>query len=225
MGRGNQPYRDKARIRPFLDEFAALWEKYPQLRFGQIIASLPYYADRDPRRRDITSLEEDEMAAVVRRYFESSRKKVEQNLRDRLEQIRDGWQETAERLSADNAFSVPDFKELFRETWRYFADNINPSAGLRGAEVDIVSCISALRWHSAYPTGVKEWEYEACCRYAEALLYGIENPDFGYHGGLYGGYLVVSVTHGSEEEVHIGDFDRRFDELAEYYRTEEFEEE
>lgn len=223
MGR-NQTHRDKARIRPFLDEFAALWEKYPQLRFGQIISSLPYYADQDPRRRDISYLEEDEMAAVIRRYFETGRKKAEQGLRDRLEQMRDGWEEMSEALCADNAFSVSDFKELFRETWQYFADNINPSAGLRGAEVDIVGCVSALRWHSAYPTGAKEWEYEACCRYAEALLYGIENPDYGYHGGLYGGYLTVTATRGSDMAVHIGDFDRRLDELAEYYRTEQFDE-
>lgn len=30
--------RDPNRIKPFLNKFAELWEKYPDLRFGQLIS-------------------------------------------------------------------------------------------------------------------------------------------------------------------------------------------
>lgn len=35
--------RDPARIRPFLDKLAAKWEKYPDLRFGQLIENISAY--------------------------------------------------------------------------------------------------------------------------------------------------------------------------------------
>lgn len=39
--------RDKARIKPFCDQLAQLWETHsPDLRFGQIISCLPLSIDR-----------------------------------------------------------------------------------------------------------------------------------------------------------------------------------
>jgi len=32
--------RDKNRIRPFLEELAKEWDKYPDLRFGQLMSDL-----------------------------------------------------------------------------------------------------------------------------------------------------------------------------------------
>ncbi|MBE6764119.1 MAG: hypothetical protein E7553_07230 [Ruminococcaceae bacterium] len=56
--------RDPARIKPFLEEFEALWAKNPDIRFGQLVVILqgqlggtldPFYT------------EDDELLAVLRR--------------------------------------------------------------------------------------------------------------------------------------------------------------
>lgn len=61
--------RDKNRIRPFCEELARLWEQKPDLRFGQIIASLPYV---NKRSSDMFYLEDDEMTEVIHRYFDEN---------------------------------------------------------------------------------------------------------------------------------------------------------
>ena len=53
-------HRDKARIKPFCDRLAQLWETHgPDLRFGQIISCLPLSIDRPGH--DPFFVEEDEM--------------------------------------------------------------------------------------------------------------------------------------------------------------------
>ena len=38
--------RDPKRIRPFLDKLAEAWEKYPDLRFGQLVMDIVPDSDR-----------------------------------------------------------------------------------------------------------------------------------------------------------------------------------
>lgn len=57
--------RDLNRIKPFCDEFANLWEKYPDLRFGQIMSNIAKYVQWE-RKRDMFFMEEDELMEVIR---------------------------------------------------------------------------------------------------------------------------------------------------------------
>ena len=60
--------KDKARIRRFCDELAALWEKQrPNMRFGQLVVTLNRALDKP--RHDICYLEEEEILDVLRRFF------------------------------------------------------------------------------------------------------------------------------------------------------------
>lgn len=40
--------RDRKRIEPFLAELGELWEKYPDLRFGQLVANLQATISKNP---------------------------------------------------------------------------------------------------------------------------------------------------------------------------------
>lgn len=55
--------RDKNRIEPFLKEFQKLWEKQPDLRFGQILYMLA--ENLDSQNRDIFFPEEDEWLRAI----------------------------------------------------------------------------------------------------------------------------------------------------------------
>lgn len=57
--------RDKHRIEPFLVELGELWKKYPDLRFGQLVANLQAMVSKNP---DIFYTEDDQMLKVIRSF-------------------------------------------------------------------------------------------------------------------------------------------------------------
>lgn len=56
--------RDVNRIQPFCDEFAKLWEKYPDLRFGQIMCNAGNILFNFGK--DIFYMEDDELLEVFK---------------------------------------------------------------------------------------------------------------------------------------------------------------
>ena len=57
--------RDINRIKPFCDELAELWSKYPDLRFGQLMSNVARYVQMK-KRRDMFYFEEEELLEVLR---------------------------------------------------------------------------------------------------------------------------------------------------------------
>ena len=57
--------RDANRIKPFCDEFAELWSKYPDLRFGQIMSNIAKYVQIECGK-DLFYMEEEELMEVLR---------------------------------------------------------------------------------------------------------------------------------------------------------------
>lgn len=57
--------RDVNRIKPFCDEFAELWEKYPDLRFGQLIVNAVKYT-QFAHGKDAFYMEDDEFMEVLK---------------------------------------------------------------------------------------------------------------------------------------------------------------
>lgn len=57
--------RDENRIQPFCEEFAELWLKYPDLRFGQIMSNIARYCQME-HRKDMFYMEEDELMEIIR---------------------------------------------------------------------------------------------------------------------------------------------------------------
>ena len=60
--------RDVNRIKPFCDEFAQLWSRYPDLRFGQIVSNIARYVQVE-HRMDIFFMEEEELMEVLRKQL------------------------------------------------------------------------------------------------------------------------------------------------------------
>lgn len=57
--------RDPDRIKPFCDEFAGLWSKHPDLRFGQIMSNIARYVQME-HRKDMFFMEEEELMKVIK---------------------------------------------------------------------------------------------------------------------------------------------------------------
>ena len=60
--------RDLNRIKPFCEEFAALWENYPDLRFGQIVSNLARYCQWETGQ-DMFYIEDDELMEIIRKQL------------------------------------------------------------------------------------------------------------------------------------------------------------
>lgn len=62
--------RDRKRIEPFLAELGELWEKYPDLRFGQLVANLQATISKNP---DTFYTEDDQMLKAIRSFSAKER--------------------------------------------------------------------------------------------------------------------------------------------------------
>lgn len=56
--------RDPDRIKHFCDEFAELWSRYPDLRFGQIFSNIERYVQME-HGKDIFYMEDAELMEVI----------------------------------------------------------------------------------------------------------------------------------------------------------------
>ncbi len=66
--------RDPKRIRPFLDKLAEGWEKYPDLRFGQLVMDIVPDSDR------LWNCEEDEFLNRLNSFVSNVEEKNNGNL-------------------------------------------------------------------------------------------------------------------------------------------------
>lgn len=62
---GDEDMRDINRIMPFCGELAALWMKYPDLRFGQFMSNITKYIQRECKK-DIFYMEDAELMEIIR---------------------------------------------------------------------------------------------------------------------------------------------------------------
>lgn len=218
--------RDKNRIRPFCEELAALWEKKPHLRFGQIVSALPRYVKG--RRCDLFYLEEDEALEALRRFFQDDYKKAEQDESERYSRLADQWEELTDRLIGEDLLDIKEFRPLFAETWQYLITSTAElfGYGLNPADLAILGRLAVFAFYRNYPRSILPWEFEACQKIAEGLLQTLQSPTRpGYRGNFYDGIIVVTEYIHVEHEVHISEFDSYLDELAKEYYEDHFSEE
>lgn len=208
--------RDQNRIRPFCEELAEMWERKPDLRFGQMVSRLPMYADS--QGGDLFYLEDGEMLEVMRRFFAGKHNPARVRNAGKARELETRWQALMEKL-VDDEFDTGSFKTLFADTWQYFVDATVAVGGICPQDLPMISCISGFSWHERYPRHTKTWDFDACVQVAKALLLGLSDPRNGwYRGNFYGGYLTVVEYHGAAKEIHIREFDGYFDNLAAIYR-------
>lgn len=116
-------HRDKARIKPFCDRLAQLWETQgPDLRFGQIISLLPLAIDRPGH--DPFFVEEDEMLEALQHTFSQEGKAARTLDTEQLESLKGRWEDLLDSIY-DAGFQTEDFKSLFLDTWSYLRDAVD----------------------------------------------------------------------------------------------------
>ena len=187
-------HRDKARIKPFCDQLAQLWEIHgPDLRFGQIISLLPLAIHR-ARTLDT----------------------------EQLDGLKDRWEDLLDSIY-DAGFQTEEFKSLFLDTWSYLRDAVD-CYGVPHKVVPLVAFLGKFSGNNQYPAHTPPWEVDVCGKFVDALLYGLENPlrpcpslDF------YGGGLVLEPYIHQQLHVTPETFEKVFTELAEEYRKNDYE--
>lgn len=214
-------HRDKARIKPFCDQLAQLWETHgPDLRFGQIISLLPLAIHRPGH--DPFFVEEDEMLEALQHTFSQEGKAARTLDTEQLEGLKDRWEDLLDSIY-DAGFQTEDFKSLFLDTWSYLRDAVD-CYGVPHKVVPLVAFLGKFSGNNQYPSHIPPWEVDVCGKFVDALLYGLENPlrpcpslDF------YGGGLVLEPYIHQQLHVTPETFEKVFTELAEEYRKNNYE--
>ena len=191
--------RDKARIKPFCDQLAQLWETHgPDLRFGQIISCLPLSIDRPGH--DPFFVEEDEMLEALQRTFSQEGKAARTLDAEQLDSLKDRWEDMMFNLYGTK-FQTEEFKV-----------------------VSLVAYLGKFNGNNQYPAHTPPWEVDVCGKLVDALLYGLENSLRPYPNlDFYGGSLVLEPYMHQQLRVTPKTFEKVFTELAEEYRKNDYE--
>lgn len=141
-------HRDKARIKPFCDQLAQLWETHgPDLRFGQIISLLPLAIHR--AGHDPFFVEEDEMLEALQRTFSNEGRAARTLDTEQLESLKDRWEDLLDSIY-DAGFQTEEFKSLFLDTWSYLRDAVD-CYGVPHKVVPLVAFLGKFNGNNQYP--------------------------------------------------------------------------
>lgn len=66
-----------------------------------------------------------------------------------------------------------------------------------------------------YPSGIRNWEYDAALKYIESLLQSV--ADGVGPMGIDEGFIRLEVSHGCSSYAHIDEFEERFAWLCDTY--------
>ena len=213
--------RDKARIKPFCDQLAQLWEsRYPDLRFGQIVSLLPAALRRSGR--DPFCAEDEEMLEALDRALSGEGTAYANSEETQLQELTARW-ESLIQGAGDGDFQTEEFRSLFLDTWQALRETVT-AWGMPPKAVALVALLGKLTGLSDYPLHTPPWEFDACGKFVEGLLRGLGDPlrprpdrDF-YAGGL----SVEPYAHG-EVFLTPETFEAAFADLAQEYRRKDYD--
>ena len=141
-------HRDKARIKPFCDRLAQLWETHgPDLRFGQIISCLPLAIHRPGH--DPFFVEEDEMLDALQHTFSNEGRATRTLDTEQLEGLKGRWEDLLDSIY-DAGFQTEEFKSLFLDTWSYLRDAVD-CYGVPHKVVPLVAFLGKFNGNNQYP--------------------------------------------------------------------------
>ena len=213
--------RDKARIKPFCDQLAQLWEsRCPDLRFGQIVSLLPAALLRSGR--DPFCAEDEEMLEALDRALSGEGTAYANSEETQLQELTARW-ESLIQGAGDGDFQTEEFRSLFLDTWQALRETVT-AWGMPPKAVALVALLGKFTGLSDYPLHTPPWEFDACGKFVEGLLRGLGDPlrprpdrDF-YAGGL----SVEPYAHG-EVFLTPATFETAFADLAQEYRREDYD--
>lgn len=213
--------RDKARIKPFCDQLAQLWEnRCPDLRFGQIVSLLPAALRRSGR--DPFCAEDEEMLEALGRVLSGEGTVCANSEETQLQELTARW-ESLIQGAGDGDFQTEEFHSLFLDTWQTLRETVT-AWSMPPKAVALVASLGKFTGLSDYPLHTPPWEFDACGKFVEGLLRGLTDPlrprpdrDF-----VAGGLSVEPYTHG---EVFLAPetFEAAFADLAQEYRREDYD--
>lgn len=213
--------RDKARIKPFCDQLAQLWEnRCPDLRFGQIVSLLPAALRRSGR--DPFCAEDEEMLEALGRVLSGEGTVCANSEETQLQELTARW-ESLIQGAGDGDFQTEEFHSLFLDTWQTLRETVT-AWSMPPKAVALVASLGKFTGLSDYPLHTPPWEFDACGKFVEGLLRAVADPlrprpdrDF-YAGGL----SVEPYAHG-EVFLTPETFEAAFADLAQEYRREDYD--
>ena len=165
--------RDKARIKPFCDQLAQLWEnRCPDLRFGQIVSLLPAALRRSGR--DPFCAEDEEMLEALGRVLSGEGTVCANSEETQLQELTARW-ESLIQSAGDGDFQTEEFRSLFLDTWQTLRETVT-AWSMPPKAVALVASLGKFTGLSDYPLHTPPWEFDACGRFVEGLLRGLTAP-------------------------------------------------
>ena len=122
------------------------------------------------------------------------------------------------------ALQQETFKQLFKDTWQYFARYIG-CFDVDRTDVQLIGHLNRIYALLCFrkPSGMEECVRQTCMLFLNALIYTLTSYDIrAYRGGFYAeGVLFVPLPHrgGTPDmiELRLEEFDESFDRHCEYY--------
>lgn len=213
--------RDKARIKPFCDQLAQLWEsRRPDLRFGQIVSLLPAALRRSGR--DPFYVEDEEILEALGRVLSGEGTVCANSEETQLQELAARW-ESLIQSAGEEDFQTSNFRSLFLDTWLALRETVT-AWGVPLKAVALAALLGKFTELSDYPLHTPPWEFDACGKFVEGLLRALAGPlrprpdrDF-----FAGGLSVEPYTHG-EVFLTPETFEAAFADLAQEYRREDYD--
>lgn len=123
------------------------------------------------------------------------------------------WEDLWEGL-LDDRFQLDEFKSLFLDTWRHFAD-IAATGKMKSSDLHLFIIMAKILGYDHYPSGIHNWEYEAATKFIEGFLKSV--ADGVGPMGIDEGFIRLETYCHCTSSAHIDQFEERFAQLCNEY--------
>ena len=140
---------------------------------------------------------------------------------DDREKLKEKWNQLLDDLEKYQKMSLELFMPLFSDTWKYLTTHIK-HASISCPDTALTNYLAVFSALSDYPGNVKQWEYDACGKFAEAVLRSISNigeSEENQHRFADGIIWVEEFMH-DYTEVKLSEFESAFAGLCDRYENE-----
>ena len=213
--------RDKARIKPFCDQLAQLWETTVlTCALGRSYPACPCPSTGQGMTRFLWKRMKCWRLSSAR---SAKREKPRAPLdAEQLDSLKDRWEDMMFNLYGTK-FQTEEFKSLFLDTWSYLRDAVD-CYGVPHKAVPLVAFLGKFNGNNQYPAHTPPWRLTSagnswmpCCMGWKILC--VPTPAWIFTGAAW--YWSPICT--SSSALRPKTFEKVFTELAEEYRKNDYE--
>lgn len=137
------------------------------------------------------------------------------------EELKNNWDQLLNDLEACRGMSLDIFKTLFLDTWKYLTVHIKHCM-ISCSDTALTDRLAIFSSINNYPGNIKQWEFDACGKFTEAVLRSIsymgDNEE--HQRWFTDGMICVEEFIHDYTEVEISDFESAFTRLCNRYEEE-----